>query len=198
MTAPRFLSQAAAWMAARSPRERALIAVMALMCASAVTVRAVENVLDAHADAVALTTERAMGEQRRAAQRNAAFVEAAGRAARDARQASVGGETIHLARARAQADVEDLAEAAGLAGVSAAVQPRPKAAKGAARGQAVTEDIVIHLTADYDDAAFARFLQALSESGVSLAPISHTVIRGQNARLDMRIVAYAVRTETAA
>lgn len=175
------------WRAARSPRERALLALMAAFGACALAFKAQDDVVFARSTAEEAIVASAVTTGLTREQR-AVFAAATDGAARQVRQASIGGETIHIARARAQSVVASLARQAGIEGVTTVVQSRDaRKAKGGP-----VEAIEVTVIGAYDKAALARFLQALSVSEHSLSPLSMTVRAGDASRLEMRIAAYAL------
>lgn len=174
-------------MKALSSRERAFVALMAAAFSVAVAFKAggdlsaARHAADAHLDAHSDVAGVAGGDR-------AAFAVAMGNAAREARRASIGGETIHIARARAQSVVLSLAQQAGLESVSTVVKARDVRKSN---GLPV-EAIEIGLTSGYDKAGLARFLKLLAASEYSLAPVSVAVRADEASRLEVRILAYAL------
>lgn len=176
-----------AWAAALTPRERAAIALMAAVGVVALAFRAEDDMTAArHAADEAILAKAAVSGLAR--EERIALSTVVDAAAREARRASIGGETIHIARARAQSVVASLAQQAGLEGVTASLKSREtRKAKGA-----LIEPIEVNVTSSYDKAALARFLQLLSVSDHSLSPVSINVRAADASRLEMRIVAYAL------
>ena len=87
--------------------------------------QALASVSLARDDAFMARSDWRLIDQRHKALRTPSFVDAAARAARAARHASMGGDTVHIARARMQAEVEALAAAAGLEAFEVILEPRP-------------------------------------------------------------------------
>lgn len=172
---------------ALSSRERAFVALMGAALSFAVAFKAEQHMSTARdvAEAEIVSNSVLSGLERGD---RAAFAKASDTAARQARQASIGGETIHIARARAQSVVLSLAQQAGIERVSTVVKARDLRK---VKGEPV-EAIEVVLTGGYDKAALARFLQLLAASEHSLSPVSVAVRAGETSRLEMRILAYAL------
>jgi hypothetical protein len=172
-----------------------LAAIFAAMLAVATLTHAVSTMIAARESAQLAFAERLSQEQSFMSLRKQAFVIAATQAARAARVASMGGETVHIARARAQTEVEALATTAGLVNVEVALMPK-SASRPADEASSLVELINLNLEADFDAAAFARFLEALSASEYSLTPLSVDVAQDlESSRLGMTISAYALSSE---
>lgn len=175
------------WWTSRQPRERALLALALAIGASLLAIKAQEGMTAARLRAEAAVMNRTAGEGVARRQQDA-FVRVVQEAAREARRGSMGGETIHIARARAQSLVAALAQQAGLNDATVTVRPRDAKPK---RGPLEAIELVV--IGAYDKAAFARFLQLLSVSEQSLSPMSVNVRAGDAPRLEVRVCAYAIR-----
>lgn len=174
------------WTAQRSPRERALAAVVAFAAAMTVCSELYAVALQARAESAAAALQRAqlvdVGGTTLSTRRDAL----ADAAARAARSASIGGETIHIARARAQAEVESAARVAGVADVTVSLGARPETS-------GPVETILLDVDGAYTTASFAAFLEALSRSEASLAPRTVDAIAGrESGRFRMTVEVYAL------
>lgn len=174
------------WFAQRSPRERALAALMAFAVSVAVCSELYAVAVQARAESAAAAQQRAQladGDSASFSPHRDALADGAARAARSA---SVGGETIHIARARAQAEVESAARAAGVADFTVALGPRPEAS-------GPVEAITLDVDGAYTPASFAAFLEALSRAEASLAPRAAEAVADRNSgRFRMTVEAYAL------
>jgi hypothetical protein len=193
-TAPqRSLTALEYWFSARTTRERAFLAwlvVAATLVLFAESMTALSVARSAAAEShAAVATSRSI----QALHRSPAYVQAADVAARAARAASMGGDTIHIARARAQAEVEALAFAAGVVELDVTLAPRPAPQKAVGRPDRAVEPIRLSVEGDYDKDTFARFLLALSRSEYSLVPLSLNVVNHEDgARFQTLVGAYAL------
>lgn len=187
-----------AWVAALSPRERGFAALFAAALGLAGVAQAFASVSMAHEDALRAQSDWRVIEERHKAFRSPAFVDAAELAARAARRASMGGDTVHIARARMQAEVEALAMSAGLRSIEVTLLPRARARSDQTAGSGV-EAMTIQLESEFDAADFVRFVEALSASEQSLVPVSVDVAQGgDGARMMMQIRGYALATDPGA
>ena len=184
-------AQGLAWWRGRAPRERAFASLFAATIAIMILIQAADALSSARGAAEETAIALAREKGRRAAENDAAYAIAMERLARAARRASFGGETVHIARVRAQGEVEQLAVTAGLQDVEVTMIGRD----GAGIGRKSVEEIDIALSADGDEAGLARFLQALASSEYSLVPVEVSVRRSQSVRLEMQIRAFTLRPE---
>lgn len=186
-----FFVRAQAWWAGRAPRERAFAALFAATIAVMMMINAADALSAARGAAEESAAALAREKSRHAMENDAAYAIATERLARAARRASFGGETVHIARVRAQGEVEQLAIAAGLQDVEVTLIGRDRPASG----PSTVEEIDVALSADGDEAGLARFLQALGSSEYSLVPVEVSVRRSQSVRLEMQIRAFTLQPE---
>ncbi|MDX2233483.1 MAG: hypothetical protein NW200_03210 [Hyphomonadaceae bacterium] len=183
------VAQLSRWYNGRTPRERALVAAIVFASALALCLQAIDILGAARTRAAEARVERERIEAMAASSSGDGVYASVDASARAARLASVGGETIHIARARAQADVEAAALGAGVSDVSVALRERPVA-------RDVVEEIVLVVEGDYHQASFARFLAALSALETSFSPATVDASADEDAgRFRMTLQAYALPAE---
>lgn len=175
-----------AWVDGRSPRERALLMVAGAALSIGLCGEMAARLSDARDAASEIRAERVRLERRLQVERTPAYVASADESARAARTASIGGETIFAARARAQAMVAEAARAAGVDDASVSLEDRPDEASA-------VEPVVMQVDGAYDVAAFGAFLMALSEAEQSFSPTDVDVSGASgDGRFRMGVMAYAL------
>jgi hypothetical protein len=190
LTFQRARAQAMRWIAARSERERALIALVAATASLALCAELGAHVAESRIAAGVVRAEREQLERQVAAESAAAFRTAADTGARAVRQASIGGETVFAARARAQADVEAAARAAGVTSVSVVLQDRTAADEG------VLEPIAMRVEGRCQAEALAQFLANLAQAEESYAPAALDVsLAGDESRFRLDLVSFVLARE---
>lgn len=154
-----------------SPREQGLVALLAAAVGTWTAAAAYERAQAARAAAAEARAEANIVARLAQAQTGAAFRVAVRREALKVRAWSVNEPTVHLARLRAQADLQALAHEAGVTGVRVAAEP-------IGGGAAQVQPMVFTLEGDFAWPSFLDLLSRLAEARPAVTPLAVAVDEG--------------------
>lgn len=141
---------------APTPRERALLAILAFVAAFAGVVQAASYAAEQAARAERAALDLAEAAAASAATRDPSYRAGLAKAATDARAWSLDDPTFSIAAVRAQTDIEALARDAGISDVRVELARSPQ-------GRSIDGPIRLIVEGAFSDGAFAAFLSALKD-----------------------------------